>query len=538
MAQIELHAIENDLFQSDWEEWFGTRDSGYDEVRTKQEKIVDFLLGGDFTAICASCNPGTFAYVYPNDALHRIHLCPYFFTGARGDWKVADSKAGTMIHEASHFSDVADTDDHGYGQTQGRIFAQTEPHKARTNADNFEYYNEDPDVTHQAGHVLIEPNLNFPTMAPVQFAITVQPECSSRVATLSYVGDGYCDRSGEYNTAACGFDGGDCCESTCINKIGGYQCGSGGFECADPRLCTGPDCPSFTTEPTVAPTWEPTNQPTHVHCGNQISDIIATYDEYKTTLDDLMPTYSGLTDSIQTRNDLYDSMVAARLAVINTFYAPLFARRDRLEEKFANDVAAYQTKTANSLVKAAQTRDRALANLEASSATKRANYENQLAQEGITTKTRDKIQKALSKLSGKENKSRKKINKKYTKTASKSASKAAKGEAKLLKSKNKSIAKIGLPTEAYLQSKRAAETAIVEQQRSADENLQSLINSRSLMTDSVNAAQAGVDGLSAIGPDSLEYVYGCASIPGKPSHAQVITGVQAGRSAQNIINNA
>ena len=45
----------------------------------------------------------------------------------------------------------------------------------------------------------------------------------------NYIGDGYCDS--ECNNQANGYDGGDCCSSTCVS--GEYQCGSNGYNCYD-----------------------------------------------------------------------------------------------------------------------------------------------------------------------------------------------------------------------------------------------------------------------------------------------------------------
>ena len=45
-----------------------------------------------------------------------------------------------------------------------------------------------------------------------------------------WVGDGYCDRYGGYNTAGCGYDGGDCCEQTCEDGAY-YSCGVVGYDC-------------------------------------------------------------------------------------------------------------------------------------------------------------------------------------------------------------------------------------------------------------------------------------------------------------------
>eukprot|EP00299_Pterocystis_sp_00344_P000471 c10126_g4_i2.p1 GENE.c10126_g4_i2~~c10126_g4_i2.p1 ORF type:complete len:1160 (-),score=371.89 c10126_g4_i2:73-3552(-) len=47
------------------------------------------------------------------------------------------------------------------------------------------------------------------------------------------VGNGYCDE--ENNIPVCSFDGGDCCESTCVS--GDSECGSNGYDCADPSVC-------------------------------------------------------------------------------------------------------------------------------------------------------------------------------------------------------------------------------------------------------------------------------------------------------------
>ena len=47
-----------------------------------------------------------------------------------------------------------------------------------------------------------------------------------------WIGDGYCDRSADYNNPECGYDGGDCCRSTCTP--GDYSCGYNGYQCLDP----------------------------------------------------------------------------------------------------------------------------------------------------------------------------------------------------------------------------------------------------------------------------------------------------------------
>lgn len=90
------------------------------------------------------CEPNAnwFAEVHPNDAGHNITLgSPFFAAATYGN----DSRAGTLIHETSHFSDVLGTDDHAYGQAAClRLVQQAEQHDGDlhtvlNNADNWEY---------------------------------------------------------------------------------------------------------------------------------------------------------------------------------------------------------------------------------------------------------------------------------------------------------------------------------------------------------------------------------------------------------------
>ena len=57
-------------------------------------------------------------------------------------------------------------------------------------------------------------------------------EAACIVSVPNYVGDGWCDKSGGYNTEACGWDGGDCCIGSCVSTQ--YSCGVAGYDCQDP----------------------------------------------------------------------------------------------------------------------------------------------------------------------------------------------------------------------------------------------------------------------------------------------------------------
>jgi peptidyl-Lys metalloendopeptidase len=84
------------------------------------------------------CKGNYYAYVYSNKP-YQIHLCKVFWTApATG----TDSKAGTLVHEMSHFDVVAGTEDWAYGKTDARNLAINNPTRAVDNADNHEYFGE------------------------------------------------------------------------------------------------------------------------------------------------------------------------------------------------------------------------------------------------------------------------------------------------------------------------------------------------------------------------------------------------------------
>jgi peptidyl-Lys metalloendopeptidase len=80
-----------------------------------------------------------YAYVYP-DKDDKIYLGNAFDTApATGD----NSKAGTLVHETSHFDSVGGTQDVDYGHEDSQKLAETDPTKAQNNADSYEYFVED-----------------------------------------------------------------------------------------------------------------------------------------------------------------------------------------------------------------------------------------------------------------------------------------------------------------------------------------------------------------------------------------------------------
>ncbi|CAM9621229.1 unnamed protein product, partial [Laminaria digitata] len=80
--------------------------------------------------------------------------------------------------------------------------------------------------------------------------VTPDDDWSDSTCMLEYASDGYCDLAN--NTEECGYDGGDCCECTCV-ATGEFTCGgrgNGGFSCLDPSApCVDDD--DVTTLPTT-----------------------------------------------------------------------------------------------------------------------------------------------------------------------------------------------------------------------------------------------------------------------------------------------
>jgi peptidyl-Lys metalloendopeptidase len=124
--------------------WFGTpTNSLYNTVGDHFDAILAAFQNAAITFDCGTCKSDPnynnyYAYVYSSQA-YKIYLCGAFWSaGATG----TDSKAGTLVHEMSHFNVVAGTNDNAYGQTACKRLAQKNPRKAVDNADSHEYFAE------------------------------------------------------------------------------------------------------------------------------------------------------------------------------------------------------------------------------------------------------------------------------------------------------------------------------------------------------------------------------------------------------------
>ena len=144
----------------EYERWFGKfSPSAAERVRRNLKSIAVAIRTGAVTAQCDpvgfdACEQSTYAFVYPNEP-YLIHLCPNFFrqpvmSQLRPGTHRSDNgtRAGTIIHEISHFTIVARTEDECYSRSECGSMAERDASRAVQNADSYQYYVED--ITHFA----------------------------------------------------------------------------------------------------------------------------------------------------------------------------------------------------------------------------------------------------------------------------------------------------------------------------------------------------------------------------------------------------
>ncbi len=126
--------------------WFGAYASArYALVQAHFSKISTALANRSYAFDCTCTEPDTFAYVYPDEP-YKVYLCGAFWSAPTIG---TDSKAGTLVHESSHFTVLGGTQDHAYGQTGAKALARNNPGRAVRNADNHEYFAENTPSTAQ-----------------------------------------------------------------------------------------------------------------------------------------------------------------------------------------------------------------------------------------------------------------------------------------------------------------------------------------------------------------------------------------------------
>jgi peptidyl-Lys metalloendopeptidase len=123
---------------SRYTKWFGTVNSTrVSTIRSHFANIKSTLATKPINVNCG-CTDSSYAYVYPNQP-YTIYVCSAFWSAPLTG---TDSKAGTLVHETSHFTVVAGTDDWAYGQSAAASLAISNPSQAIDNADSHEYFSE------------------------------------------------------------------------------------------------------------------------------------------------------------------------------------------------------------------------------------------------------------------------------------------------------------------------------------------------------------------------------------------------------------
>lgn len=94
------------------------------------------LTKSRYTCNGASCSNNVYAYVFPSDSSQTIYLCNVF-------WQLPQERAETIVHELSHFTRLAGTNDYTYGRSSCQSLARSNPRNAIRNADNQCYFGAD-----------------------------------------------------------------------------------------------------------------------------------------------------------------------------------------------------------------------------------------------------------------------------------------------------------------------------------------------------------------------------------------------------------
>lgn len=122
-----------------YKNWFGIYSASRYQTVLDTFNMASNVMANDQIEFDCSCNEaGLYAYVFPSDP-YRIYPCPSFWSASLTG---TDSRAGTLLHELTHFPAVNGTDDFEYGKASVARLATTNPDQAVNNADSYEYFAE------------------------------------------------------------------------------------------------------------------------------------------------------------------------------------------------------------------------------------------------------------------------------------------------------------------------------------------------------------------------------------------------------------
>ena len=121
-----------------YQQWFGSYDeTRFDLVLDTFDRLAGVVETESIQFDCSCDENGYFAFVFPSQP-YDIYLCPAFW---RASLVGRDSKAGTILHELTHFPQIQGTSDFAYS-TAAIALAEDNPEQAVRNADSYEYFAE------------------------------------------------------------------------------------------------------------------------------------------------------------------------------------------------------------------------------------------------------------------------------------------------------------------------------------------------------------------------------------------------------------
>jgi peptidyl-Lys metalloendopeptidase len=117
--------------------WFGSYSTtNHNRVTGDFAAMAGAATKSRYSCTGSSCSSNVYAYVFPSDSTQTIYVCGVF-------WSVPSERAETIVHELSHFSRIAGTNDYTYGRSSCQSLARSNPTNAIRNADNQCYFGAD-----------------------------------------------------------------------------------------------------------------------------------------------------------------------------------------------------------------------------------------------------------------------------------------------------------------------------------------------------------------------------------------------------------
>jgi|GEM_PF-1544664 len=133
--------------------WFGTYDSNRYASVLNTYRQSETLMSASAVEFVCDCEEPYFAFIRRTEPF-KVNLCTFYWSAQRTG---SDSRAGTILHEVSHFNEIGGTADHAYGAYDVSNLALDNPVRAVNNADSIEYFAENtPALDISAGVVGVQ----------------------------------------------------------------------------------------------------------------------------------------------------------------------------------------------------------------------------------------------------------------------------------------------------------------------------------------------------------------------------------------------